>query len=274
MDHGDRTEVERRIQMLETRIRHLSNELRLTREEYEDKSRNYYEIYSHMEQKVAERTRELAESEQRYRFIFENVQDIYYESAVDGFIQEISPSVRDVLHYQREEVLQCYMTELCAEPEAWSRFVGKLGVCGRVREYEIDMVQKAGDVVPCSFNAILVTDADKQPVKVVGSIRDLIERRKAESERLIKEKLESIVEMAGAICHEINQPLFAASGYAELMLMSADNDEKRISQLKSIQDQIDRIASITKKLMGITRYRTIEYVDGKRIIDLDKSSGR
>jgi len=264
--------LEKQVRMLETRRRQTTNELRMTREEYEDTSRNYYEIYSRMEEKVRDRTRELAESEQRYRFIFENVQDIYYESTTHGYLLEISPSVRDVLQYQREEMVSRYLTEICAVPERWAAFVEKLLDRDRVREYEIELIQKGGEIIPCSVNAVLVRTEAGQPAKIVGSIRDLLERKKAEAERLSKEKLESIVEMAGAICHEINQPLFAASGYAELVLMNLPENDPRGYQLRAIQDQVDRIAGITKKLMGITRYRTIEYVDGRKIIDIDRSS--
>lgn len=48
-----------RIQELETQVRHLGNELRLTREEYEDATSKYLDIYCKLEEKVRERTREL-----------------------------------------------------------------------------------------------------------------------------------------------------------------------------------------------------------------------
>ena len=48
-----------RLQELETQVRHLGNELRLTREEYEDASSKYLDIYCNLEKKISERTREL-----------------------------------------------------------------------------------------------------------------------------------------------------------------------------------------------------------------------
>ena len=47
------------VQELETQVRHLGNELRLTREEYEDATAKYLDIYCKLEEKVRERTREL-----------------------------------------------------------------------------------------------------------------------------------------------------------------------------------------------------------------------
>ena len=54
-----------RIQELETRLRHLVNELRLTKEEHEDALSKYLDIHFHLERKITERTRELLASNQQ-----------------------------------------------------------------------------------------------------------------------------------------------------------------------------------------------------------------
>ena len=48
-----------RIRELETEVRHLGNELRLTKEEYEEASAKYLDIYCNLEKKINERTMEL-----------------------------------------------------------------------------------------------------------------------------------------------------------------------------------------------------------------------
>ena len=55
-------EREREILILKTKVKHLTNDLRLTREENETSTKNYFEIYSNLEQKVEERTAELMKS--------------------------------------------------------------------------------------------------------------------------------------------------------------------------------------------------------------------
>lgn len=44
-------------------------------------------------------------------------------------------------------------------------------------------------------------------------------RKQTQAERLHRERLQGVLEMAGAICHEINQPLMSISGYSELLLL-------------------------------------------------------
>ncbi len=58
-------ELKNRILVLETQVKHLTNDLRLTREEYESSTKDYFEIHSSMEKAVndlEERTSELAKT--------------------------------------------------------------------------------------------------------------------------------------------------------------------------------------------------------------------
>lgn len=100
---------------------------------------------------------------------------------------------------------------------------------------------------------------------------DISDQEKAESARVAKEKLRGLIEVAGAICHEMNQPLMIISSLAELMLMKLSDKDNIYRELNTIMEQIDRMGEITKKLMSLTSYKTKKYLDGK-IVDLDSSS--
>ncbi|MCP3954640.1 MAG: DUF3365 domain-containing protein, partial [Desulfobacterales bacterium] len=102
--------------------------------------------------------------------------------------------------------------------------------------------------------------------------RQILRRLQAEAELRQHEKLQGVMEMAGAVCHELNQPMQAISGYAEILMMELDNKSISLNKrLESIKQQIDRMGAITRKLMAITRYETTEYNQGK-IIDIDKAA--
>jgi DNA-binding response OmpR family regulator len=106
------------------------------------------------------------------------------------------------------------------------------------------------------------------------SIRYAIERRRSEERRLQREKLQAILEMAGAVCHEMNQPIQVISGHAELMLMDITEDHPLYEKIKTIEDQTNKMGEITRRLTEITRYETEDYVGGTRIISIDKASER
>jgi CheY-like chemotaxis protein len=119
----------------------------------------------------------------------------------------------------------------------------------------------AADYVTKPFNAF----------ELLARVHTNLEVKKVEHERIQKERLQGIIEMSGAVCHELNQPMQAILGYAEMLMMEIEDDNPYYGKINTIKVQIDRMENITQKLMGITKYETMEYLGG-RIIDIDKSA--
>jgi DNA-binding response OmpR family regulator len=86
------------------------------------------------------------------------------------------------------------------------------------------------------------------------------------------EKLQGVLEMAGAVCHELNQPLQSISGYSELLLLDMNEDDTKYQMLQKIKSQVDRVAQLTRKIMKITRYQSKPYAGESRIIDIEYAS--
>ncbi len=97
-------------------------------------------------------------------------------------------------------------------------------------------------------------------------------RRLLEAERLQRERLEGVLEMAGAACHEFNQPLQALLGYSDLLREDLPKDSPLLEDIRKIKLSIDQLARITRKIMHVTKYETKEYIEGSKIIDIDKAS--
>ncbi len=133
-----------------------------------------------LEKEAAEK--ELRESEEKFRSIFENVQDLYYESSLDGTLLEISPSILALSHgqYKREDLIGMSMSELYSFPEERQLLMNRLGEKGSITDYEITMRNRDGSLVSCSVSAKLLFGSDGNPVKIIGSMRDISERKKAE----------------------------------------------------------------------------------------------
>ncbi len=103
--------------------------------------------------------------------------------------------------------------------------------------------------------------------------RQISFRLQAEAKLRKGEKLEGIIEMAGAVCHDMNQPLQIISGYSELLMMTIKEKDPNHAKIKKIKAQTDRMGKITKKLMKITRNETQSYPEC-RIDNIDKSSNQ
>jgi len=101
--------------------------------------------------------------------------------------------------------------------------------------------------------------------------RELEEARTKEIEL---ERLKAVREIVVSLSHEINNPLCVVLGIAQLMLLRARQfDRKTVDQLKSIEQQAQRIQELTHKLNQIDRLYTTSYAEGCTMIDIERSAG-
>ena len=106
----------------------------------------------------------------------------------------------------------------------------------------------------------------------LGSLTIVTKEMRAEEERLARERLEVSLQMAGGVCHELNQPLQTLSGYAESLLINTSADAPHYPTVAKIMDCCGQMGKITGKLMRITKYATKDYLQGIKIVDLDRAS--
>lgn len=103
--------------------------------------------------------------------------------------------------------------------------------------------------------------------------RTTLELNRVKNQHTENQRLQGVVEMAGAVCHELNQPIQTVSGFAELMMMKADEKDPLIPYARKIKKQVDRMGEITGKLMRVTAYRTKDHDSVTRIIDINEAAG-
>ena len=95
--------------------------------------------------------------------------------------------------------------------------------------------------------------------RVIHSIQDVTAERRAQ--RLLErtERLATIGQMAAGVAHEINNPLNAIVGMAELLEEDLTDEQAR-RMVKQIREQALRIGRITKNLLTFARPRPQEFV--------------
>ena len=135
---------------------------------------------------------------------------------------------------------------------------------------DIDVELKRRDGSLFKAHMILTGSNGENPLEsTIVTITDISLRDVAQQEKREKEKLQGVLEMAGAICHEINQPLQAIIGYSDLFDSPGAITAKELEQIKF---QATRIGDITKRLSKITRYKTITHPGNTKIVDIWGSS--
>jgi len=132
------------------------------------------------ERKQAEEA--LRESEKKYRKIFENVQDIFYQTDNEGKITDISPSIERYSGFPREELIGKSVGEVYFYPEDRVRLLQAIREKGEVIDYELRLKSKDNRLIYTSANAHILFDSAGKPIGVEGSLRDVTERKRAEEE--------------------------------------------------------------------------------------------
>jgi PAS domain S-box-containing protein len=130
--------------------------------------------------------------------------------------------------------------------------------------------------------SVEMTPLRDQEGKVIGAIQvseDVTARVRLEEElreaEIVAERLEAVRETAVTVNHEINNPLATILGIAQVLLMSAKGlDEKTRTRLQTVEQEVKRIAEVTKRLQTIEEIRTDDYIpQGPKMIDIGMKRG-
>ncbi len=172
---------------------------------------------------------QLQKNEEKYRSIFENIQDVYYEVSTDGIISEISPSINLISkgQYSREELIGTSIFSFYTNSDDRDIFLENISKNGRVNDIEISLTNKDGSVIPCIISAKISFDEAGLPGKIIGSLHDISNRKEAEeqlnkSQKLNAEILESITDGFVACDGEMNYTYVNKRG-AELLGRKAED---------------------------------------------------
>jgi len=109
-------------------------------------------------------------------------------------------------------------------------------------------------------------------VELFARIKSALSQRELLQKTALEERIKAVFETAGAICHEMNQPLQLIGGYSELLALEVPPDSRAAEMADEIFKSTVKLGEITRKLMNITRYETREYLEGRRILDIYKST--
>jgi diguanylate cyclase (GGDEF)-like protein/PAS domain S-box-containing protein len=140
----------------------------------------------------------LRESEKKYRSIFENVQDVFYQTDTIGNFIEVSPSVLHYSGFSREELIGKPSSYFYANQDDRTRLSKALQKTGEVVDFELALKAKDNHIVYASLNAHFLYSSSGQPTGIEGALRDITERKRMEEAlRASQAKLSNITAMIG-----------------------------------------------------------------------------
>jgi len=216
----------------------------------------------------------LEESEERLRILFEFAPDAFFLNDVEGTLLDGNKTAEKLIGYERHEVIgENFLTLGVLGPDQIQKaaeLLDRNGLGEATGPDEFTLNRKDGSQVTVEISTVPVRIKNER--LVMGVARDITRRLEVEEEALQSEKLQTIIEMAVAVCHEMNQPMQVVSGYSGLMMAEMAEDDPHYADIKEINRQVEKMAVITKRLQNITTYKTRTYIKGRNMIDLDESS--
>lgn len=125
----------------------------------------------------------LANSERELRAILHNMKDTFYRTDQDGLLILVSRSIQSLLGYAAEEVSGLSFGDLCADRIEYEKFFRSLELhAGRLHDFELQLVRKDGSLIWSSVNADYIHNEAGLLCGVEGTIRDISERKRSESQ--------------------------------------------------------------------------------------------
>lgn len=187
-----------------------------------------------------------------------------------GIIETFNRAAEALFGYAADEVVGANVSLLMPEPDRGrhdgyiERYLasGDSHVIGIGREVEAR--HRDGSTFPVALSVGRIPDAD--PPRFVGFLHDLTARHEATEERQRMQQrmrrvshLATLGEMAGAIAHEINQPLTAITNFAvasERLLAAPEPELAEIRDaLRQIAGQALRAGEIIRRIRDLVRTR-------------------
>lgn len=202
----------------------------------------------------------LNESEERYRLIFENVEDVVYQMAFDGIVLDISPSVYAMIGYTAKEIIGGHSTCLYETDEERNVHLHLLSKDGSLADYEITVRTKEGVFKHVSVNSRIIYDAHGAPHHIDGVIRDLTERKTYEMQietqnQQLQIKNKELEQFAYISSHDLQEPLLTLTSVSESIQKEYRDelDEKGKNYIDFISQSALRMQELVKGLLNYAR---------------------
>ena len=233
-----------------------------------------------VEDRLEERTRQLRESEERYRRITQAITDYIYT------VQLNNGNATDTMHGPGCVAVTGYSEqEFTEDPYHWHRIIPSEDQ--PLVEEQTHRILAGEDPIPIehrifrkdgalrwvSNTPVMHRDEHGRLLSYDGLIQDITDRKQAEEERIKLEeqliqaqKMESIGRLAGGVAHDFNNLLSPILCYTELLLADLSSSDPWHGRLERIHYAAERARDLTRQLLAFSRKQVLD----KKLVNLKK----
>lgn len=211
----------------------------------------------------------LRKSEEKYRFLAENIEDVIWTLDTDFHYSYVSPVAKKMYGWEPEELIGSEMDKIL-EPTSCTilqKFLKEINISEN-KDYsppqpailELEIKHKNGSTIWCEVTISFLSDDISGFTGTMWVARNITERRIAQREREeLQEKLErskkmeSLGLLAGGVAHDLNNVLSGIVSYPDLILLDIDEDSPLRERIETIRDSGIKAAEIVNDLLTLTR---------------------
>jgi PAS domain S-box-containing protein len=231
----------------------------------------------------------LVESEARYRTIIENMQDLVYQTDLEGNLTMISPSGARLVGYESpEEVIGHNIAQdLYADSKEREKFLAVLKERGSVTDYPLVLKNRYGAIHYVTASSHIYYNTKGEALGVEGILHDVTGRKNAEE--ALRQANQKLCLLSGITRHDITNQLTVLRGYLELLNNNlpdqASNDyvtralsaAERIASMIRFAREYEEIgveAPVWQEIRNLVTIAATEAPLGQVILENDLPAGR
>ncbi len=264
LDHAHLLALSGQASLVELRLRHRDGRYRWFESRVtllrDDRGRPDKLLVVSRDAEQRRRTEEaLRASEERYRSLIARAAYGIYRSSGDGRFLEVNPALVQMLGYRTEdEVLALDIpSALYVDPADRDTLIARAIAGDLENAVEVCWKRRDGTPLTVRLTARVARGASGEALYYEGIVDDITSRARQEEALRRSERMASLGHTLAGVAHELNNPLAAVCGFAQLMLHTRRGDEDR-SALETILHEATRAGRIVKDLLTFARRQDAE----------------
>ena len=237
-----------------------------------------------LQREIIERSRveeTLAESEDRYRRLTENIQDMIWITDDDGKVLYVNQSIERICGFSLQEAIgltndQYFTKESVEKTAEWIAEAETAEPPRNSYHGEVECLHKDGYTIPCEVNVTILRDEDGKIIAYEGVTRDIRRRKQAEEamrrlnvelDRKVKERTKELEKAYGElkkfdrmkdeflslVSHELRTPLTSIRSFSEILLSYENEPETRQEFLTIIKTESERLTRLINNLLDFSK---------------------
>jgi PAS domain S-box-containing protein len=204
-----------------------------------------------LEVKVAERTREIAETKTYLENLLENANDVIYTLDLEQRFTYVNSKV-EIWGYTKEDLLGRPYLSLVSRRHRGKRLRSTLDI-GIKQAYEVELVTRGGELRNALVSVSPLRDNNGMIMGVLGIARDITDKKRLEQQVLNAEKLASVGKLSAGVAHEINNPLGGILNCLYNLQKGNLPPERQAEYLISMEDGLRRVQKIVRHLLDFSQ---------------------